>query len=176
MRVGELAKAVGKSVRAIHLYEEMGLVKPTERSAGGFRLFDDSAVDRIRWILNLQAIGFSLSEIQEFVRQFEEAASGQAATGHVREVFESKLAEVRAQLEQLQSIESDLVDSLDYLESCQQCTPSIGPLECHTCNQQGHKEVQAPPLFAGLSSAVSKVDPYDVPASDISNRPSADTE
>lgn len=170
LRVGELAKAVGKSVRAIHLYEEMGLVKPASRSSGGFRLFDPGAVDRIRWILNLQAIGFSLTEIQEFVREFEGAASGQLATGRVREVFRDKLEEVKQQLVKLHSIERDLVDSLNYLESCQTCAPSHTPVECHSCSQHGHALGDAPPLFAGLSRAAVADSAYDVAASKLSSR------
>ena len=67
MRVGELAKAVGKTVRAMHLYEELGLLEPRARSEGGFRLYGPEAVDRIHWIVKLQAIGFTLAEIQGFV-------------------------------------------------------------------------------------------------------------
>ncbi len=175
LRVGELAKAVGKSVRAVHLYEEMGLLRPASRSAGGFRLFDASAVVRIRWILNLQAIGFSLTEIQEFVREFEHAASGKAATGRAREVFQAKLDEVRGQLEQLRSIEKDLVDSLTYLESCDTCAPTFAPAECHSCDHHGHETRQAPPLFAGLSQAVAGDEDYDVAASKLSSRNGGNT-
>ena len=64
MRVGELAKAVGKTVRAMHLYEELGLLEPRARSEGGFRMYGPEAVDRIHWIVTLQAIGFTLAEIQ----------------------------------------------------------------------------------------------------------------
>ena len=68
MRVGELAKAVGKTVRAMHLYEELGLLEPASRSEGGFRLYGPDAVDRINWIVKLQAIGFTLADIQGFVK------------------------------------------------------------------------------------------------------------
>ena len=71
MRVGELAKAVGKTVRAMHLYEELGLLEPRARSEGGFRLYGPEAVDRIHWIVKLQAIGFTLAEIQGFVKDFQ---------------------------------------------------------------------------------------------------------
>ena len=172
LRVGELAKSVGKSVRAIHLYEEMGLLYPAERSAGGFRLFDQSAVARIRWILNLQAIGFSLSEIQEFVREFEEAASGQVATGKVREVFAAKLDDVRAQMAQLRSIETDLVESLAYLKSCETCAETLSPSECKACDHHGHEIGSAPPLFAGLSGA--RKEGFDVAASNVSLRTGAE--
>src|SRR4029079_1661437 len=76
MRVGELAKAVGKTVRAMHLYEELGLLEPRARSEGGLRLYGPEAVDRIHWIVKLQAIGFTLAEIQGFVKDFQDAGSG----------------------------------------------------------------------------------------------------
>jgi DNA-binding transcriptional MerR regulator len=151
LRVGDLARAVGKSVRAVHLYEELGLLRPVSRTAGGFRLFTSDAVDRINWITKLQAIGFSLSEIQGFVREFETAESGRTATARVREVFQDKLCQIRNSLAQLRVIENDIVEALEYLESCQQCAPVFKPGECRQCDHQGHERGVAPELFAGLS-------------------------
>ncbi|HTE56053.1 MAG TPA: MerR family transcriptional regulator [Kofleriaceae bacterium] len=151
LRVGELARAVGKSVRAVHLYEELGLLRPVSRTAGGFRLFTADAVDRINWITKLQAIGFSLSEIQGFVRDFENAESGRSAAARVREVFQEKLSQIRNSLVQLQVIENDLVEALGYLESCHECAPIYTPGECRKCDHQGHARGVAPELFAGLS-------------------------
>jgi DNA-binding transcriptional MerR regulator len=155
LRVGELAKAVGKSVRAIHLYEELGLLKPVSRTTGGFRLFRADAVDRINWITKLQAIGFSLAEIQGFVREFENAESGRTAAARVREVFQDKLQQIRNSMAQLRVIENDLVESLEYLESCSHCAPVYRPNECRSCEHQGHEPGEAPELFAGLSSMSS---------------------
>src|SRR5437763_16594450 len=108
MRVGELAKAVGKTVRAMHLYEELGLLQPAARSEGGFRMYGQGAVDRINWIVKLQAIGFTLGEIQGFVHDFEAAGSGVEATARVRTVFTQKLQEIRGQIVKLQVIENDM--------------------------------------------------------------------
>lgn len=157
LRVGELARAVGKSVRAVHLYEELGLLRPVSRTAGGFRLFTDDAVDRINWITKLQAIGFSLSEIQGFVRDFETASSGRTAAARVRDVFQDKLRQIRNSLTQLRIIENDIVEALEYLESCQQCAPTYTPGECRQCDHQGHARGVAPELFAGLSSGAPVV-------------------
>lgn len=151
LRVGELARAVGKSVRAVHLYEELGLLRPVSRTAGGFRLFTADAVDRINWITKLQAIGFSLSEIQGFVREFESAESGRSATARVRDVFQDKLSQIRNSLMQLRVIENDLVEALEYLEGCQECAPRYTTGECRRCDHQGHELGVAPGLFAGLS-------------------------
>jgi DNA-binding transcriptional MerR regulator len=152
LRVGELARAVGKTVRAVHLYEELGLLTPAERTQGGFRLYTEDAIARVHWIIKLQAIGFSLTEVQGFVREFESASSGRDAAGRVRETFQTKLAETRRQREQLAVVEADLVEALAYLESCQGCAPVHTPGECRSCDHDGHTVGDAPELFAGLSS------------------------
>ena len=48
LKVGELAKQTGKTVRAVHLYEELGLLAPAVRSKGGFRLYHPRAAVRSR--------------------------------------------------------------------------------------------------------------------------------
>jgi len=150
MRVGELARVVGKTVRAMHLYEELGLLEPAARSEGGFRLYGQEAVDRINWIVKLQAIGFTLAEIQSFVRDFQHAGSGREATDRVRSVFQEKLGQIREQITQLQVIENDLHEALAYLDSCQSCSTTYAPSECGVCGHEGHHLGEAPPLFAGL--------------------------
>lgn len=160
LRVGEVAKAAGKTVRAIHLYEELGLLKPVTRTSGGFRLYTSEAVDRIGWITKLQAIGFSLNEIQGFVRDFESAQTGRTATARVREIFQTKLQEVRDQITQLQVIENDLVEAIDYLESCEECSSHYAPDECHVCDHHGHDPAEAPRLFYPLATVAA----YDIKA------------
>ena len=151
MRVGELAKAVGKTVRAMHLYEELGLLEPRARSEGGFRLYGPEAVDRIHWIVKLQAIGFTLAEIQGFVGDFQDADSGREATSRVRALFTEKQTQIREQIMQLQVIENDLSEALAYLDSCQTCSDDYAPTACGVCDHHGHQKGEAPRLFAGLS-------------------------
>lgn len=151
MRVGELAKAVGKTVRAMHLYEELGLLEPRSRSEGGFRMYGPEAIDRIHWIVKLQAIGFTLAEIQGFVKDFQDAGSGREATARVRAMFTDKQAQIREQMMQLQVIENDLQEAVAYLDSCQTCTDDYAPSACRSCDHHGHSKGEAPPLFAGLS-------------------------
>ena len=179
MRVGELARVVGKTVRAMHLYEELGLLEPAARSEGGFRLYGQEAVDRINWIVKLQAIGFTLGEIQSFVGDFQHAGSGREATDRVRSVFQQKLGEIREQIIRLQVIENDLHEALSYLDSCQSCATHFAPSECGVCGHQGHHQGEVPPLFAGLSrrgcadeageKATDKLPgkPYDVPVTTL---------
>ena len=169
MRVGELAKAVGKTVRAMHLYEELGLLEPRARSEGGFRLYGPEAVDRIHWIVKLQAIGFTLAEIQGFVKDFQDAHSAPEATARVRALFTEKQQQIREQITQLQVIENDVTEALAYLDSCQSCSTDYAPTECVDCDHEGHHKGDAPPLLAGLSKKPKDKD-FDVPVETLTRQ------
>src|SRR5215831_6627266 len=94
-RVGDLARITGKTVRAIRLYEELGLLQPATRTSGGFRLYGADAVDRVRWIDLLHGLGFSLHEMGDLLQAWWKAQIGPRAMDHLRELFERKLAETR---------------------------------------------------------------------------------
>ena len=68
---GELARWAGVSARTIRFYEEKGILHPRERSAEGYRLYDDSAILRLQEILMLKYVGLSLEEIQQALSQGE---------------------------------------------------------------------------------------------------------
>jgi MerR family copper efflux transcriptional regulator len=147
--VGDLARSVGKTVRAIHLYEELGLVRAHERSKGRYRLFAQDALVRVRWIIKLQNLGLSLSDIQALVRGQNDAASAKFAAMRLREVYVAKLVETRAKLTELKALESELEASLEFLSTCHSsCESEVSVHSCPTCER--HPEQQsAPELVAG---------------------------
>ncbi|MGW4589709.1 MerR family transcriptional regulator [Amycolatopsis thermoflava] len=65
MQIGEVAERTGLSLRTIRYYEEVGLVVPSARSQGGFRLYTDPDVDRLRVIMRMKPLGFQLDEMRE---------------------------------------------------------------------------------------------------------------
>jgi DNA-binding transcriptional MerR regulator len=150
LKVGELARRTGKTVRAIHLYEELGLLDPAVRSKGGFRLYSARAVKRIEWIQKLQDMGFSLTEIKAFLRVWEASATAPKAMETVREIFRDKLRETRETVARLSKLADELGESLAYLESCRSCEPVHTQHECGTCEMHGH-EGQAPLLVDGIT-------------------------
>jgi DNA-binding transcriptional MerR regulator len=151
LRVGELARGAGKTVRAIHLYEEMGLVEPELRSKGGYRLYAPESITRVRWIAKLQEMGFSLPEIREVARGWSQSESAPDAMAKVEQLLKDKLAETRAQAERLRALENELVASLDYLRTCPTCDPQELINACSTCERHAH-DVHAPELVAGFSA------------------------
>jgi len=152
IKVGELAKETGKTVRAIHLYEELGLLAPAIRSKGGFRLYHRRAVTRIDWITKLQDMGFSLTEIKAFLRDWESSTAAPKAISRMREIFADKLHETRETIARLNQLVIDLGETLAYMDSCRSCEPVHHQGECGTCDHHGH-DGKAPLLVDGISKS-----------------------
>ena len=150
LKVGELAKRTGKTVRAVHLYEELGLLTPAVRSKGGFRLYSGKAVTRIEWIQKLQDLGFSLTEIKAFLRDWEDSATAPRAMDRIREIFSDKLRETKETIGRLSRLVDDLTETLAYMDSCRSCEPTHVQAECGTCGIHGH-DGRAPTLLEGIS-------------------------
>ena len=66
-KVGALARRTGVSVRALHHYDEIGLLSPSQRTAAGYRLYTGADVIRLQQIKSLRNLGFSLEEIRRFL-------------------------------------------------------------------------------------------------------------
>ena len=151
LRVGELARLSGKTVRALHLYEELGLLVPIERSKGGYRLYDADSLTRVRWIAKLQEMGFSLNDIQTMARQWEQSGSAPGAMARVETLLKEKLADTRDQIARLHALESELQASLDYLRTCPTCDPKQIIDACSACELHAQSE-PAPELVAGFTA------------------------
>lgn len=149
LQVGELAKATGKTVRAIHLYEDMGLLEPVRRSKGHYRLFAPDAQTRVRWISKMQSLGLSLGEIQALVQRRSTSDSAMRAATELRRVYEEKLHEVKAKLRALKDLEGELSASLAYLDQCNvACEQDVAVRSCVSCSR--HPENPSKPeLVAG---------------------------
>ena len=152
LKIGDLAKATGKTQRALRLYEEMGLLVPSDRTVGGFRVYGCDAIERVSWIGKLQELGFTLHQIQELVPGVSEAALPKDAMKRVRKIFADKQAEVAHQIARLQQLQCEMASSLEYLETCvESCTEHhAGTSSCGTC--QTHGDLKAPALLEGIRS------------------------
>jgi MerR family transcriptional regulator, thiopeptide resistance regulator len=65
LKVGELARRTGLTVRALHHYDEVGLLKPSLHTDSGHRLYTGGDVVRLQQILSLRQLGFSLDQVRE---------------------------------------------------------------------------------------------------------------
>lgn len=75
-QIGEVAEAVGLSLRTIRHYEEVGLAPPSGRTTGGFRLYTDADIDRLRLVKHMKPLEFSLEEMRELLDTLDRLGSG----------------------------------------------------------------------------------------------------
>ncbi|MGK7953027.1 MAG: MerR family transcriptional regulator [Xenococcaceae cyanobacterium] len=68
MKIGELAKQTGLSIRTLHYYDEIGLLSPSHRTEVGYRLYSNQDIIRLQQIVSLRQLGFSLKEIRECLK------------------------------------------------------------------------------------------------------------
>jgi DNA-binding transcriptional MerR regulator len=100
--VGELAKLTGVTVRALHHYDEIGLVRPSERTQAGYRLYTDADVHRLQQVLLFRELGLPLEEIasaiEEVTGQDELLRQHRKALAAKRDRLDAMLAAVDAAL------------------------------------------------------------------------------
>ncbi|MBR7741873.1 MerR family transcriptional regulator [Phycicoccus sp. BSK3Z-2] len=120
MRIGELARESGVSVRALRYYEEQGLLS-SERSSGGQRMYAETAVDRVRFFQTLYAAGLSSRRIAELLPCID--------TGHTtaqqRTMLQGERAELDRRMAELAQAGARLDDLITAAESRSQPTPAL---------------------------------------------------
>ncbi|UXN21905.1 MerR family transcriptional regulator [Curtobacterium flaccumfaciens] len=67
MRIGELADRTGLSIRTVRHYDDVGLLHPTGRTEGGFRLYSDDDLQRLLVIRRMKPLGYSLEQMAELL-------------------------------------------------------------------------------------------------------------
>lgn len=98
MRIGELAELAEVSTKTIRYYESLGLVDDPDRTASGYRDYDEAALERLRFIRDAQATGLTLAEIASVL---ELKGAGERSCTHTLALLERHLADVEAQIERL---------------------------------------------------------------------------
>jgi MerR family copper efflux transcriptional regulator len=89
MQIGEAAERVGLSIRTIRHYEDAGLVVPSARSEGGFRLYTEPDLDRLRVVKRMKPLGFTLEEMRDLLQILDDLAT---AHGGERAGLQDRLA------------------------------------------------------------------------------------
>ncbi|MFY1576854.1 MerR family transcriptional regulator [Verrucosispora sp. WMMD703] len=67
MQIGEAAERVGLSIRTIRHYEQVGLIVPSARTDGGFRLYTEPDLDRLGVVKRMKPLGFTLDEMRDLL-------------------------------------------------------------------------------------------------------------
>ncbi|TMG01867.1 MAG: heavy metal-responsive transcriptional regulator [Chloroflexi bacterium] len=106
LRIGDVARESGVSVKALRYYETLGLVSPSGRTEAGYRLYSDDSLDRLRFVRQAQALGLPLRDIGEIIRIRE---GGRTPCEHVRGLVARQITALDAKVEQLDDLRRRLV-------------------------------------------------------------------
>jgi len=123
MQIGEVAARTELSLRTIRHYEETGLVSPSARSQGGFRLYTESDVARLMVIRRMKPLGFTLDEMRDLLEATDRLDSGEELpTGEREELLErvrgferaaqQRVADLRTQLARAEEFAITLAERL----------------------------------------------------------------
>jgi MerR family transcriptional regulator, repressor of the yfmOP operon len=124
LRIQEVAAEVGLTPRSIRYYEEIGLLEPAARSEGAYRLYDESDIERLRFIRGLRDdAGFSLAQIGQLLedeaareRNRERFRATEDPTER-REILVEALARVDGQIETLRDKAVRIAEMIDEAEA-----------------------------------------------------------
>lgn len=104
MKVNELSKRTGINLETIRYYEKQGILPKPQRSANGYRQYDEESVAQLNFVKNCRTLGFSLEDIRELNR----LKFGSADHYHADQIVLNQLAQVEEKIDQLLEIKTFL--------------------------------------------------------------------
>lgn len=104
LTIGELAKAAEVPTSTVRYYERAGILRPSGRSAGNYRVYSATELERLRFIRAAKATGFTLDDIRSLLRP--------AACGKVQSLIEQRLSDVGERMRELRHVQKVLRASL----------------------------------------------------------------
>jgi DNA-binding transcriptional MerR regulator len=110
LKIGEVSKRSGVGVEALRFYEKSGLLDRPSRTYSGYRVYDEDVLERLAFIKQAQALGFSLDEIRRII---DDARKGESPCDEVREIVRRRMEELDERLRELQKYRRELKQTLD---------------------------------------------------------------
>ncbi len=132
LTIGSLAEAAGVKVATVRYYERRGLIAEPPRTAAGYRHYDASVVDRIRFVRRAQDLGFTLEEIEDLLRL---RVSSPASCARVEAATQAKLEAVESKIRELERLRATLHR---LVQSCQKRKKTVA---CPVLEMLGEREL-----------------------------------
>lgn len=118
LRIGEVAARTELSLRSLRHWEEVGLLRPSGRTEGGFRLYTEDDVERILVVRRMKPLGYTLEEMSVVMRDIEALGAGVAGAERAAvlarlDALRADAAERRARLERQLGMADEFLSILD---------------------------------------------------------------
>ncbi|MEA5477204.1 heavy metal-responsive transcriptional regulator [Pseudanabaena galeata UHCC 0370] len=126
LQIGQVAVQSQVPIKTIRYYEELGLLKSSERTEGGFRLFAPNTIARIAFIKRLQKLGLSLQEIAEILKVHDR---GLAPCAEIKQQLEHQILEIDRRVTELMTLRGEISALLDdWTPTAKSATEEICPI------------------------------------------------
>ncbi len=112
MHIGELAERTGLSLRTLRHYDEVGLVKASGRTDGGFRVYTETDYERLMLIRRMKPLGFSLEEMADLLSVVDDGESATDAS-QALDQFVAQAIERREKLREQIAMADEFIDLLE---------------------------------------------------------------
>ncbi|WP_203837038.1 MerR family transcriptional regulator [Winogradskya humida] len=122
MQIGEAAERVGLSIRTIRHYEEAGLIMPSARSEGGFRLYTEPDLARLAVVKRMKPLGFTLDEMRDLLALLDSLTEADPADNRAalldrltmfHEAAQARVTALRDQLTMAEGFAGQIQDHID---------------------------------------------------------------
>jgi DNA-binding transcriptional MerR regulator len=114
LQIGKVAERTGLSLRTVRYYEETGLVVPSGRTDGGFRLYSDADVDRLLAVKAMKPLGLTLDEMADLLALLDRTAAPQELSGRELDRANAELdAYVERTHDRIRKLQRDLANARD---------------------------------------------------------------
>lgn len=133
--IGEAASASGLSAKTIRYYEDIGLISPATRTAGGYRAYSENDVQTLIFLKRARSLGFSVEECRSLLSLYRDKSR---ASADVKALAQRRIGEIEEKIAELQSMK----DTLDHL--VRHCRGDHRP-ECPIISDLARVEAKAPP-------------------------------
>ena len=126
LRIGELAKRANVQIETIRYYEREGLLHPSERTGGNYRLYQDAHVERLRFIRQCRSLDMALDEIRTLLRFCD---APEKNCGEVNTLLDDHIGHVARRIAELKAMEKQLK------ELRRQCIKAQAAKDCGILNE-----------------------------------------
>lgn len=122
LRIGEVARRTGLPVKTIRYYCDEGLLQPKDRSAGGYRLFDEENLAELTIIRALRAMDVSIPEL---ARILEVRRAGVCNCSVLKDSIAAKVESINLRIAELSAMKDELARLLDSWQNCGGIQPDL---------------------------------------------------
>lgn len=112
--IGELSKATGTKIPTIRFYESVGILPEVPRTASNRRLYDEKAVQKLRFVRHARELGFELNAIRVLLKMQEHP---EASCEQADDLARVQLADVQMRIERLTAMRDELIRMIE----CRSC-------------------------------------------------------